>query len=115
MAGRQECNATASGVIQLSKITDSARMEQCLIRIPGVCNRDDATVVFCHEPSGSGLSMKYPDTEGVYGCSSCHDVIDSRVPPPPQKLYSRQDIMVIYYEGARRTRIKLIEYELIKI
>lgn len=99
----------------MSKITDSARGEQCLIRIPGVCNRDDTTTVFCHEPSGSGLSIKWPDTEGAYGCSDCHDLIDWRVPPPAEKLYSRQDILVMYYEGARRTRIKLLEKELIKI
>jgi hypothetical protein len=99
----------------MSKITESARGEQCLIRIPGVCNRDDSTTVFCHDPVGSGLSIKWPDTEGTYGCSDCHDLIDGRVPPPAKKLYSRQDILVMYYEGARRTRIKLLEKELIKI
>lgn len=98
----------------MSKITDSARMEQCLIRIPGVCSRDDATVVFCHEPSGSGLSIKYPDTEGAYGCSSCHDVVDNRMSWLSTDFDDCQ-IRVMFYEGARRTRIKLIEKELIKI
>jgi hypothetical protein len=101
----------------MSKITDSARGEQCLIRIPGVCNRDDATTVFCHEPSGSGLSMKWPDTEGAYGCSACHDEIDGRTryKNNGNPVYLRDSLMLSYYQAARRTRIILLEKELIKI
>ena len=101
------------GFAQMSKITKSARMRMCQFRIPKVCNWDITTTVFCHDPNGSGLSIKYADTEGGYGCSACHDVIDGRVPPPA--LWSRDDVMLAFYQGARRTRELLIEEGLIKL
>jgi hypothetical protein len=101
----------------MSKITESAEGEQCLIRIPGVCNRLDSTTVACHEPCGSGLAMKYPDTEIAYGCSACHDEIDGRTRYQPQghPLYTLDELMIMFYQGSRRTRLKLLEKELIKI
>ena len=101
----------------MSKITDSARGEDCLIRIIGVCNRDPATTVACHEPAGSGLACKYPDTEIAYGCSACHDEVDGRTryKNNGNPVYTRDSIMLSFYQGARRTRIILIEKELIKI
>jgi len=101
----------------MSKITDSARGEQCLIRIIGVCNRDDSTTVACHEPAGSGLATKYPDTEIAYGCSACHDEVDGRTryKNNGNPVYTRDSIMLSFYQGARRTRIILIEKELIRI
>lgn len=101
----------------MSKITDSARNEDCLIRIPGVCNRRVETTVACHEPCGSGLSTKWPDTEIAYGCSSCHDEIDGRTryKPNGHVVYTLDDLMLMFYQGARRTRQKLIEKGLIKM
>ncbi len=101
----------------MSKITESARGEQCLIRIPGVCNRDDTTTVACHEPSGSGIGLKWPDSEVAYGCSACHDEIDGRTTYKPngRVLYSQEDIMLAFYQGARRTRQKLIDKDLLRL
>lgn len=98
----------------MSKITDSAKGEQCQIRIPGVCNRRDETTVFCHDPNGSGWSIKYPDSEGAYGCSSCHDVVDGRVQYKHEGhlVYTPDEIALMFYQGARRTRLKLIHKEL---
>ena len=49
--------------------------------LPGVCNGDPATTVLAHirRPWNSGAGMKPPDSEAVYACSACHDVIDGRV------------------------------------
>jgi hypothetical protein len=101
----------------MSKITESAQGEQCLVRIPGVCNRDDRTTVACHEPCGSGLSIKWPDTEIAYGCSACHDEIDNRTryKVDGHAVYTLDDVMIMFYQGARRTRQKLIDKELIKL
>lgn len=100
----------------MSKISDSARMEDCLIRIPGVCNRDPETTVLCHE-NGGGWSMKYPDSEAAYGCSSCHDEVDSRThyKHDGHRVYTDDEVALMFYQGQRRTRIKLIEKELIKL
>ena len=63
-----------------TKITRSARNEDCALRIPGICNFDPDTVVFCHAPCvDKGMGYKSPDWWGAYGCSDCHDVVDSRV------------------------------------
>ena len=101
----------------MSKITDSARGENCLIRIPGVCNRDDKTTVACHEPAGSGMGDKWPDTEIAYGCSSCHDEVDGRTTYKPNghQMYTREELLLMFFQGSRRTRLKLLEKELIKI
>ena len=106
----------------MSKITESAQGEKCQFRIPGVCNFNTDTTVFCHE-NGSGLGTKWPDTEGGYGCSACHDLIDGRSTykwddvhgRESEDVYTRLQIMAMFYEGARRTRLILIEKGLIKL
>ena len=62
------------------KLTDSARGRDCTLRLPGVCNFNPETVVFCHIPTVQmgGMGCKNHDFFGVYGCSNCHDVIDGR-------------------------------------
>jgi hypothetical protein len=60
----------------MSKITKSARGEDCTIRISAYegkpCSPNDTTV-FCHAPCrDSGTSYKSPD----YGCYICHDIVD---------------------------------------
>lgn len=101
----------------MSKITESARGQDCLIRVPGVCNRNPETVVFCHEP-GAGMGMKSvytgPDGKkvdlGAYGCSACHDAVDGRT-----KTNYRQDLLKLwFYEGMARTMRKMIESGLIR-
>lgn len=61
------------------KITKAARGRECEIRLPGVCNGDTATTVFCHfRPIGiSGFGYKTPAPIGAFGCSSCHAVVDT--------------------------------------
>lgn len=61
------------------KLRDSARGEECTLSIYPYCNGNPDTTVLCHVPSGSGMGQKSPDWFGVYGCSSCHDVIDGRL------------------------------------
>ena len=61
------------------KLRDSARGQDCTVRIPGVCNFNPETTVLAHLPCGSkGAGMKGPDIISVFCCSSCHDAIDGR-------------------------------------
>ena len=61
------------------KIRNSAKGEECTLRIPGICNFDPDTTVFCHLPSkASGIGQKGNDYCGVYGCHNCHSVLDRR-------------------------------------
>lgn len=58
------------------KITDSARGENCTMRLPGICNFNPETVVFAHVGRRRGTGIKCGDNFGVYACSACHTKID---------------------------------------
>ncbi len=99
----------------MSKITESARGEDCTIRIPGICNFNPSTTVWCHangSAAGKGIGMKSHDLLGAYGCSACHDAYDRRV----QRLtYSREQIEIAFWQGHARSLVKLIEKGLIVV
>ena len=62
-------------------LRDSARGQCCALQIPGICNGNPETTVLCHLPSIThGMGYKSDDFWAVFGCSSCHDVIDGRIP-----------------------------------
>ena len=94
----------------MSKITKSARGEECQIRIPGICNKNQETTVFCHL-NGYGMGGKHADLFGSYGCSACHDVVDYRTEPG----YNRHYVKKCFYEGVFRTQQILIDKGLVKI
>ena len=52
-----------------------AKGRPCMIREPGICNRDDSTTVLCHL-NGAGMALKSDDRHGAWGCSSCHSWVD---------------------------------------
>ena len=60
-----------------TKITKSARGEDCTLRFWG-CNENSDTVVLCHIGHNRGMGIKCSDHMAVYACSYCHDVIDGR-------------------------------------
>lgn len=62
-------------------LRDSAQGRCCTLQIPGICNGNPETTVLCHLPSSThGMGYKSDDYWAVFGCSSCHDVIDGRTP-----------------------------------
>jgi hypothetical protein len=91
-------------------ITRSAKGEDCLVRIPGYCNRNSETVVYAHL-NGGGMGTKVHAIHGAYCCSDCHDVVDGRA----RSHYSRDALKLMLLEGMVRTQIKLLEMGLIKI
>lgn len=97
----------------MSKIRDSARGEDCTLQIHPYCNGNPATVVLCHLPSErKGVALKSPDHWAAYGCSACHDVIDSRNPQAIQAL-GWPEIERCMMRGLYRTQQRLIEKGLI--
>ena len=60
----------------MSKKQRSARGQDCVLNIPGVCNRNPETTVLAHV--GSGSAKRRDDALAVYACSDCHDAIDRR-------------------------------------
>ena len=70
----------------MSKLRELARGQDCLVRMPGVCNFNSETTVLAHIrlAGTAGVGQKPPDTCGVWACSACHDEIDGRT-----KVYGR--------------------------
>lgn len=99
--------------IRSKKIRESARGETCTLQIPGVCNGDPETTVFCHFPDETnGMGTKSCDLSGGYGCSSCHDLIDRRThvrgfAPEEREFFMRR--------AQTRTMRRLIEKGVIKL
>jgi len=84
-------------------ITNSARGENCTIRLPGICNGNPETVVFAHLNKvrfGSGRGIK--SDFGAYSCSSCHDSVDFRT-----MTLDRKDVYIAHLEGVIETLMKL--------
>ncbi|TQV82839.1 DUF1364 domain-containing protein [Aliikangiella coralliicola] len=90
------------------KITQSAKGEECQIRIPGVCNFNEETTVFCHL-NGAGMALKNNDNEGAYGCSNCHAAMDGQL----KTTFSHDELKLMHLEAVMRTQRILLEKELI--
>ena len=103
---------TANSITRkFQKLRDSARGEDCTLQIHPYCNGNPDTVVLCHLPSGSGMGQKSPDWFAVYGCSSCHDIIDGRL----ANNFSNGTVTVLEQNALFRTWQRMIEKGLIKI
>lgn len=63
--------------VRSKAVTDAARGQPCTLRLPGVCNFNEETVVLAHLPStGKGMGTKSSDIHAVFACSDCHDAMD---------------------------------------
>lgn len=65
----------------MTKLRESARGQDCHLRLPGICNHDPETTVLAHIRRGfiSGTALKPVDSAGVFACDACHSAIDGRV------------------------------------
>lgn len=84
-----------------------AKGQPCMIRVPGVCNRNPETTVLAHYRLGGtcGTGMKPPDMLGAWACSACHDAVDGRV----RSTWSRCELRLMHAEGVFRTWAALEE------
>lgn len=88
----------------MNKFRKSARGEDCTLRLQGDC--DPETVVLCHLPSGAGMGRKSPDWFAVYGCSTCHSIIDGRTPTGIPRFEIEQQKLRALFETQVRMREK---------
>lgn len=84
----------------------AAKGQPCMVRIPGVCNRDDATVVLAHFRMQSGAGMKPEDQQAAFSCSACHDLIDGRT---HSDEWDRTSVRLMHAEGVFRTQMAMRE------
>ena len=59
-------------------LRNSAKGQNCTMRIPGVCNYDTETTALAHCPlKQKGMALKSSDYWAAFACSDCHDAMDN--------------------------------------
>lgn len=115
---------TTSGPVEAPKITvktkvrqsirDSARGEQCQVRLPGICTGDPETTIWSHArwgAAGKGGATKALDIAGAYACTACDAAYDGQRKPPPG--YTRDDVDRDWCMGHFRSLVILAQKGLI--
>jgi hypothetical protein len=90
------------------KIRDSARGEDCLVRIPGICSGDPTHTIWSHAPlgaAGKGRGIKALDLAGSYCCVECDAAIDGQRPLPAG--YDRAQALLDWMFGHLRSLVRL--------
>lgn len=82
-----------------SKYRDSARGQECQVRLPGICSGNDEETILAHL-NGGGMGMKKNDIHASFCCASCHNVLDGRVPT----MYDRDTLELAHRQGVERTQ-----------
>lgn len=90
-------------------IRDSARGEDCTVRLSGVCNSNPETTVWSHYPGHAGdrgMGTKSLDLAGCYSCSACHDAVDGRTRYPGLDAL---DLRLAWHEAHLRSLVRLAQ------
>jgi hypothetical protein len=75
----------------MSKITASAKGEDCQVRLVGVCTYDPETTIWSHArwgAAGRGKAIKANDLAGAYCCTACDAAYDGQA----RTLHTRAQI-----------------------
>lgn len=89
-------------------IRQSARDEECTLRLPG-CNLRTDTTVLAHSnrlSDGKGMGLKASDLNACYACMNCHDVLDGRAPRPANMTYEALQDAFTHAVAITRARLK---------
>jgi len=93
-----------------AKLRNSARGQECQIRIPDICNHNPETTVPCHL-NGGGAGTKHSDLFIAHGCSACHAAVDGRIKTP----YSKDELDLMLLQGMVRTQQIWLDAGLVKL
>lgn len=95
------------------RIRESARGEECLVRLVGVCTHDATTTIWSHGRwgaqlggAGRGMSTKALDLCGAYACSACDAAFDQHA---GAKHLTREQIDMDWMLGHLRSLGRLHE------
>ena len=95
-------------------IRDSARGEECTVRLATVCTFDPAKTIWSHARwnyAGRGKSTKALDLAGAYACTACDAVYDGQAKRPDGM--TQADVDADWNRGHFRSLIRLAEKGLI--
>ena len=90
------------------RIRDSAKGEECTVRIVGACTHDPAHTIWSHAPlqaAGKGRGWKSVDVAGAYCCTACDAVVDGQRHLPPGA--SRDSVLLDWFHGHMRSLVIL--------
>lgn len=88
-------------------IRDSARGEDCLVRLPG-CPGDPAMTIWSHnrhQRAGKGGALKAIDLNGAYCCTYCDAIYDGQRPLPAGA--SRQEVELAWFMAHAESLVRL--------
>lgn len=97
----------------MSKITESARNEDCLVRFTGICTYDPAMTIWSHcrhGAAGKGKARKALDLAGAYACTACDAAYDQM---QGAKHLTREQLDLDWFMGHMRSLVRLAEKGLI--
>jgi hypothetical protein len=98
----------------MSRITESARGEDCQVRYTGICTHDPATVIWSHcrhGAAGKGKGIKAVDVAGAYACTACDAAYDQM---QGAKHMTREQLDLDWFHGHMRSLVLLAQKGLIK-
>ena len=93
-----------------NKLRQSARGQECQVRLYQICRGRNDTVILAHLPGG-GIGGKGFDTAASFCCFECHDAIDGRV---QTDLYSKDQLTLAHLQGVMRTQSIWIKEGILK-
>ena len=85
--------------LEVPGLTETARGQDCTLRVPGVCSFDTATTVWAHsnwDEHGKGKGLKAHDPFGCWACSACHDWLDRTRDPRRRALFDKARDLTLY-------------------
>lgn len=91
----------------MSKITASAKGQDCQVRIIGVCKCDPAYTIWSHcrhGAAGKGKGIKSLDLAGAYACTACDAAYDQLA---GVKHMSRAEVDLDWFMGHMRSLVIL--------
>ncbi|NXZ86409.1 DUF1364 domain-containing protein [Serratia fonticola] len=96
----------------MANLRNEARGRECQVRLPGICNGNNETVVLahCRLPGLCGTGIKPPDLIGAWACSACHDEIDRRT-----RIIDASEAHMAHMEGVMRTQAALLKEGKVKV
>lgn len=92
------------------KLTQSAKEQDCQVRLEGVCNFNPATTIPAHL-NGGGMGTKHSDMMIAYCCSDCHNVLDGVA----RSDFTQDELKLRHLEAIIRTQYRLLDADLITL
>lgn len=87
-----------------NKLRQSARGQDCLVRLPGVCTFSPEKTIWSHyrgSAGGKGLSLKSNDLAGAYCCTDCDAIYDGQRKRP--EGMTKNDVDLAWLQGHIRS------------